>query len=136
MVRNLWRFCRPEINISARAIVILLGSFAAAAEIHAGIISSSGVTQTTAPAGVTVGTTPTTVANYGALQPIIYPESNGVVGASGMAVDHKVAGDAQVEPVLSGNVIESGPFEAADGEGDLNPGTLSQGTAYQSYFFH
>jgi hypothetical protein len=140
MTWNLRRFCRPEINnISAWILLLACSCFYAAADVHAGIVSTTGAFQTSAPASnVKPGTKATTPANYAGMpttEPIVYFESSGVVGGSGMAVDHKVVTTSTVTitPVLSGNVIQSGPFE---NEKDLNPGTIDPGTPYETYFVH
>jgi hypothetical protein len=99
-----------------------MGCFAVVPDVHAGIVSASGVTVTGAPGG---GVTPgaSTTPNL----PIIFPEVvGGVVGAGGMPVDHKVSGVVVVNPVRSGNVVS--PL--------LVDGTIPAGTAYDSYSFH
>ena len=120
MKRNLRRPSRPESIFSAQAFLFVVACSVVALPVHAGIVSSSGVIVSAAPSSVLPGAAV-------AAQPIIFSEIvGGVAPVGGMPVDHLVTGNVVGAPVVSSSVVNPA----------LVAGTIPQGTAYESYFFH
>ena len=122
MKSKLWRLSRPDSKYLARVLFVILVCLSAVPVVHAGIVSSSGVTVlgSPPPPGVHPGDQP---------QPtlIVFPEVFGkVVGGGGLPVDHKVTGDMVASPVLTAEVVNP----------NLVSGSLPAGTLFDSYFFH
>jgi hypothetical protein len=121
---SLWRSSRPKINISACALVLLLGCCAITTVGRASSIVYHDplvVTTTSPPAGgVTAGVT------TGAI-PIIFPEIvGGVMRPAGMPVDHLVTGNWTYAAVV--NTTNVNPL--------LVNGFIPGGTLFDSYFYH
>jgi len=115
MTRNLSWPCHTRSLVIPIVLSVAAGCLLAVSSARAGIVSSSGLVQTTAPAGSVnpgASVTPTL--------PIIFPEAT---GTGSVAVDHVVAGNATFAPVKSGTTVNT------------SPGSIPN-VPYQTYFFH